>query len=44
MATLHYANAKARVDEWQDITVVTALGKTTASPWKGAVECTTPDP
>ena len=42
MATLHYANAKARVDEWQDITVVTALGKTTASPWKGAVECTTP--
>ena len=41
-ATLHYANAKARVDEWQDVTVVAALGKTTGSPWKGAVESATP--
>ena len=40
-ATLHYANVKARVDEWQDVTVLAPLAASAASPWKTAVECET---
>ena len=38
-ATLHYANTKARVDEWQDVTVLAPLAGSAASPWTTAVEC-----
>ncbi len=40
-ATLHYANVKARVDQWQDVTVLAPLGKSSGSPWTTAVECET---
>ena len=40
-ATLHYANAKAHVDDWQDVTVLAPLTKTAGSPWAAAVECET---
>ena len=38
-ATLHYANTKARVDEWQDLTMLAPLAASAASPWTTAVEC-----
>ena len=40
-ATLHYANVKARVDEWQDVTVLAPLAASAASPWTTALECQT---
>ena len=41
-ATLHYANTRARVDDWQDVTVLAPLRTTSTSPWTAAVECQTP--
>ena len=41
-ATLHYANTRARVDEWQDVTMLARLTKTATSPWTAAVECQAP--
>jgi hypothetical protein len=37
-ATLHYANAKARVDDWQDVTMLAPLNAAATSPWKGGFE------
>jgi hypothetical protein len=38
-ATLHYANARANVDDWQEVTLLAPLWKKVgASPWKAAVE------
>jgi hypothetical protein len=41
-ATLHYANTRARVDEWRDVTMLAPLTKTATSPWTAAVECQAP--
>ena len=41
-ATLHYANSRARVDEWQDVTMLAPLTKTATSPWTAGVECQAP--
>jgi hypothetical protein len=41
-ATLHYANIKARIDEWQDVAMLTPLDPSAASPWTTAVECNVP--
>ena len=38
-ATLHYTNAKARVDEWQDVAMLAPLDPSATSPWTKAVEC-----
>ena len=37
-ATLHYANARAQVDDWQDVTVLAPLTAAATSPWKGGFE------
>ena len=39
MATLHYANARAKVDDWREIALLAPLrADMGASPWKAAVE------
>ena len=44
-ATLHYANARAKVDTWEEITVLAPLWSyRSGSPWKHAVESAEPSP
>jgi hypothetical protein len=44
-ATLHYANAKTNIDEWQEVTVVAPLWSLRrGSPWTGSVETADPSP
>ena len=37
-ATLHYANARASIDDWFEITLIAPLSASKASPWTSAVE------
>ena len=40
-ATLHYANVRAQVDSWQDVTVLAALTTAATTPWQNCSEIQT---